>query len=234
MQTVCVCAKSLSHVRLFATPRTVAHQAPLSVGFSRQDYWSGLPVPSPGDLPYPGIEHASLMSPALAGWFFTTSATWEPKQYNIQRLLWCENPWFLLRQNTSTANAAVVCVLCWIYWEVSENKEVILSPRKFAAPLKTAMDPRLGWRISELLQLPVFATWPQSLYGQGQSHVTTLKINIWENINNKRTESPCLWGLLGHRLDGTILASISVWERALCLSFKYTQLLSPVSTQARR
>ena len=81
--SVCV----LSHVRLFATPRTVAHQAPLSVGFSRQDYWSGLPVPSPGDLPYPGIEHASLMSPALAGWFFTTSATWEPKQYNIQRLL---------------------------------------------------------------------------------------------------------------------------------------------------
>ena len=47
------------HVRLFATPRTVAHQAPLSVGFSRQEYWSGLSFPSPGDLPDPGIESRS-------------------------------------------------------------------------------------------------------------------------------------------------------------------------------
>ena len=46
--------KSLSHVRLFATPWTVAYQAPLSMGFSRQEYWSGLPFPSPGDLPDPG------------------------------------------------------------------------------------------------------------------------------------------------------------------------------------
>ena len=51
--------KSLSRVRLFATPWTVAHQAPLSMGFSRQEYWSGLPFPSPGDLPDPGIEHRS-------------------------------------------------------------------------------------------------------------------------------------------------------------------------------
>ena len=54
--------KSLSHVRLFVTPWTVAHQAPLSMGFSRQEYWSGLPFPSPGDLPNPGIERGS---PAL-------------------------------------------------------------------------------------------------------------------------------------------------------------------------
>ena len=48
--------KSLSRVLLFATPWTVAYQAPLSMGFSRQEYWSGLPFPSPGDLPNPGIE----------------------------------------------------------------------------------------------------------------------------------------------------------------------------------
>ena len=54
--------KLLSHIRLFATPWTVAHQAPLSMGFSRQEYWSGLPFPSPGNLPYPGIEPRS---PAL-------------------------------------------------------------------------------------------------------------------------------------------------------------------------
>ena len=51
--------KLLSHVRLFATPRTVAHQAPQSMEFSRQDYWSGLPFPSPGDLPNPGIKPGS-------------------------------------------------------------------------------------------------------------------------------------------------------------------------------
>ena len=58
-------------------PMTVACQSPLSVGFSRQEYWSGLTCPSPGDLPDPGIEPASPLSPALAGGFFTTSATWE-------------------------------------------------------------------------------------------------------------------------------------------------------------
>ena len=54
--------KSLSRVRLFATPWTIAHQAPPSMGFSRQEYWSRLPFPSPGDLPDPGIEPRS---PAL-------------------------------------------------------------------------------------------------------------------------------------------------------------------------
>ena len=49
--------------------------------FSRQEYWSGQPFPSPGDLPDPGTEPESLMSPALAGGFFTTSATWETLQY---------------------------------------------------------------------------------------------------------------------------------------------------------
>ena len=59
----------LGHVRLYATPWTVAHQVPLSMEFSRQEYWSGLPFPSPEDLLDPGIEPAS---PALAGRFFTT------------------------------------------------------------------------------------------------------------------------------------------------------------------
>ena len=59
------------------TPWTVAHQAPLSMELSRQEYWSGLPFPIPGDLPDPGIEPTSPVSPALAGGFFTMSATWE-------------------------------------------------------------------------------------------------------------------------------------------------------------
>ena len=67
-----MCAKSFSSVLLSVSPWTAARQAPLSVGFSRQGYWSGLPCPPPGDLPDPGMEPASPMSPALAGGFFTT------------------------------------------------------------------------------------------------------------------------------------------------------------------
>ena len=66
-----------SRVQLFVTPWTIAHQAPLSVGFSRQEYLSGLPFPSPGDLPNPGMEPTSPASPALADGSFTDSTTWE-------------------------------------------------------------------------------------------------------------------------------------------------------------
>ena len=74
MLCVCVggCAQSLSCVQLFATPWTVAHQAPLSLGFPRQEYWPGLPFPLPGTLPDPGIESESPLSPASAGGFFIT------------------------------------------------------------------------------------------------------------------------------------------------------------------
>ena len=82
-----MCVKLLSHVHLFATPWTVARQAPLSMGFSREEYWSGLPCPPPGDLPDPGIEPKSLMSPALAGGFLTTSATWEAQRENKVKVL---------------------------------------------------------------------------------------------------------------------------------------------------
>ena len=61
----------LSHVQLFVTPWIVACRAPLSMRFPRQEYWSKFPLPSPGDLPNPGIEPTSLVSPALAGGFFT-------------------------------------------------------------------------------------------------------------------------------------------------------------------
>ena len=61
------------------------HQAPLSMGFSRQEYWSGLPFPSPGDISDPGIEPQSLASAACAGWFFTTSATWEARGVSRSR-----------------------------------------------------------------------------------------------------------------------------------------------------
>ena len=76
----------LSHfscVWLFVILWSRVCQAPLSMGFSRQEYWSGLPSPPPGGLPDPEIEHVSLMSPVLAGVFFTTGATWEARIKNM-------------------------------------------------------------------------------------------------------------------------------------------------------
>ena len=84
---VCVCAcvpaclrvRALSHARLFMAPQTVARQVPLSMGFSRQEYWSGLPFPTQMNFPNPGMEPASLVSSALTGRFFTNCTTWGNK-----------------------------------------------------------------------------------------------------------------------------------------------------------
>ena len=74
-----------SHVQLVVASWTVAHQGPLSLEVSRQEYWSRLPFPTPGDLPDPGIEPESLASPA--GRFFTADATWETLTYESQTVL---------------------------------------------------------------------------------------------------------------------------------------------------
>ena len=77
----------LSHfscVWFFVTPWTLTCQAPLFMGFSKQEYWNGLLCPPPGDLPNPGMEPASLMSLALAGRFFTTIATWETLSVQVK------------------------------------------------------------------------------------------------------------------------------------------------------
>ena len=85
-----VCACMLNHVWLFVIPWSVAHQAPLSMGFLRQEYWSGLPFPSPGGFPDPGIEPASLASPAVAGVFFTTV----PPQVHLCHILDSLYKWY--------------------------------------------------------------------------------------------------------------------------------------------
>ena len=79
---VCMCAKSLqSHQTLCNS--TESHQPPLFMGFSRQEYWSGLLCPPPLDLPDPGIKPTSLTSPTLACGFFTTQASWETQTYSL-------------------------------------------------------------------------------------------------------------------------------------------------------
>ena len=79
--TMCHVLSHFSHVQLCATPWTVVHQAPQSMGFSRQEHWSGSPCPPPEGLSNPGMEPTSLMSRAIADRFFATSATWEVLNY---------------------------------------------------------------------------------------------------------------------------------------------------------
>ena len=86
----CVCACWVASVmsnslRSYRPIDPIACQAPVSIGFSREEYWSGFPLPSPRALPKPGVKHTSLMSPALAGRFFTTNATWEALSPSCRR-----------------------------------------------------------------------------------------------------------------------------------------------------
>ena len=82
------CAQQVSSIQLFVIPWTEPHQAPPSMELSRQEYWSGLPFPPPWNLPNPGIEPASLVSPALTGGFFTTGAPGKPSWVYRQSIKW--------------------------------------------------------------------------------------------------------------------------------------------------
>ena len=106
-----------SHVQLFAIPQTVAHQAPLFIEFCRQEYWSELPCPPPGDLPNPGIEPVSLTQPALAGGFFTTSATWEAPKIVVLMLSHVQlfvTPWTVAHQAPLSMGIFQARILEWV------------------------------------------------------------------------------------------------------------------------
>ena len=87
----CAMLSHFCRVRLFVTPQTVARQSSLFMGFSRQEYWSGLPFSPPGESSQPGIKPASLSSPALEDRFFTTRATWEAPKHTcfVLKMLLC-------------------------------------------------------------------------------------------------------------------------------------------------
>ena len=99
----------LSHVWLFVTPWTVALQAPLSMRFPRQEYWSGLPFPPPGNLPDPGIKPVSLVPPALAGGFFTTEPPGKP--LGMCNVLFCQERVFFFLFSVTQENHSSTPVL---------------------------------------------------------------------------------------------------------------------------
>ena len=107
-----------SCVQLFATLWTVARKSPLSMGFSRQEYWSGLWCPPPGDLPDPGLEPGSLRSPTLGGRVFIISATWKARiiyKLNHMKLL-------VFDKNYSLCGLSIIF---WL-WIAYEEKTIIL------------------------------------------------------------------------------------------------------------
>ena len=113
--TGCAHASCFSHVWLFATLWTIARQAPLSTGFSRQECWSGLPCPPSGDLPDPGIKPMCLTSPALASGLFITSATWETlcrvEEFIFQYQKTWDGPWqHSTKWNTSDRERQILTV----------------------------------------------------------------------------------------------------------------------------
>ena len=94
---MCVCVCVLSRVLLFETPWTITHQAHLCMGFSRQEYWTGLPFPTPEHLSKPRVEPTSQVFPVLAGRFFTTAPPGKPQSSHtmpnpVKKCLWEQDP----------------------------------------------------------------------------------------------------------------------------------------------
>ena len=147
------------HVWLFAILWTKACPAPLSMRYSRQESWSGLPCPLPGDLPDPGIKPMSFMSPELASGFFTTSANWEPiaglRLLILKRLAWKLGHWLKygnlylrhISTMTRTDHAKIVCTHSVVlaehvlsfwdsqYWYVPGKQEMWLDSLGSGSPL---------------------------------------------------------------------------------------------------
>ena len=140
-----VCCGCCSVASDYATTWTVAHQAPLSTGFSRPEYWRGLPFPSPRDLPNPGIEPTSA-SPALAGIFFTTEPPGKPQIGAY--------PWNILNQETFSVTH---------YLLILTHRKTSCPPSEYHISHKYLYIGKIPWR-REWQPPPVF--WPGEAHGQ--------------------------------------------------------------------
>ena len=134
-------------VQLFATLWTVqllvTHQALLSMGFSRQEYWSGLPFPPPEDLPNPGIKLTSFTSPALAGWFFTTSTIWEVPLF-FRELLKCSPLW----NSSYSLKAPYLYTCCFLTFECPFSilfLAILTHPSNLNPNINTFVKPSLNY-----------------------------------------------------------------------------------------
>ena len=162
------------HVWLFATLWTAACQTPQSMEFSRQEYWNGLPFPSPGDLPDPGIEPLSLMSPALAGRFFTTSTAWEAQGlYNFHTTAEYSSIWVPIGYkpgNTGTYPGAERCKIFQKDTKISWSKgiEIIHSLFSYHCGIMLEINIRRYLKITHILKCSVTCTKKDLCHSHGK------------------------------------------------------------------
>ena len=206
-------------------PWTIACQAPLSVGFSGQEYWSGLSFPTPGDLPDPGIKPSLLASPALAGRFFTTSATWEAQSpaysATIQqaeqaplpswgKLRWCKGETraaallYLPPQEKHQAAANLPWITCAILnWHADCSGGLAPSPAS-----SVHLEPQ-----SLYLWAPFHLQWHLALEGQCKlpiSHPCILRDPLMGSEGGAVYVDLCVHGFLG----GWSTVFLTFWSRA--------------------
>ena len=182
---VCVCVSAqVCSSCLFPIPRTVACQAPLSMGFPRQEYWNGLIFPSPGDLPDPGIQPESPTSLALAGRFFTT----EPPEV-------CKMSSSSHRRLSAKLYSIWVFLQLWFIWRVPRgNPSFIMHP---ASLKKTGIPGHSGGSQYPSLFSP-FSHFLLSAPSKAQMKVTRLDYNSersplhWKKRNQKEKSSVCI------------------------------------------
>ena len=177
LQSLCLFAKSVQACPTLCDPRdwTVARQAPLFMGFSRQEFWSWLPCPPPGDLPNPGIEPESLLSPALAGGFCITSPTWEAaSHYNDITYCNASRPKSIIYTNPpqkkNPPNFPVVSLVCYVVFRKFFMNWVVLTLKSY----QFNKNEENSWGFpggSVVKNLPANARDMDSIPGPGRSHM---------------------------------------------------------------
>ena len=202
----CVCMLNcFSRVWLFVTSWIVAHQAPLSMGILKARYWSGLPSPSPGDLPNPGVKPTSLKSPALTGRFFTTSATCEAHKtcmviskshcdvYTFERKFLKANSKLLWFWGKSSADLKVslwssLVLLCSMDWNhLGLPGLLALLPQTRESGFFLPLCPRNPWKVTKLSgalsNIPMDGWHPDQVFLLGWvCHTYTLDTSTSEDI----------------------------------------------------
>ena len=218
-----------SHVQLFVTIWMVTHQSPLSMGFSRQEYWSGLLCLPPGDLSKPEIEPASLASPALAGRFFTTSSTccsvaqlcstlqphglqlaqthvhWVGNAIQPSCPLLSHSPAFNLSQHPGFSIESVLQIRWPKYWNFSFS---INPSNKYSGLISFMID----WSDVIAVQLILknllqHQSWKASILQHSAIFIVHFHIHTW------LLEKPYFW------LDGPLLAKLCLYFFTCCLGW---------------
>ena len=156
---------------------SVAHQAPLPMGFPRQEYWSGLLFPSPGDFPDPGIKFTSLVSPALAGRFFITSTTWETHLTNMH-IFKLKFPIIL---HTLSSN--------WPSKTIKEIQEAMTLPGKHT--ILVDHQTRIFTNISQIVSYwrKKWQATPVFLPGESQGRGSLVGCRLWGRTESDTTEA---------------------------------------------